>query len=251
MSDLILHSYKDKELKNAVAIVGFPGIGLASSIATGFLARQLNLETIAGFSSPEFPPYAMIQNGVPMPQIRIYAGDRECDIEGGMDFNCLVIVTSEFMPKVELHYQIAEAILHWLHEHGVKTIITLDSIPLFNPDEYVLLGAGSTPDARKLVTEYGITEFDEGMIRGISGVLLFEGANEGLDVMTLLGSARADMPDPRGAAKLMEPLEKMMPELKIDTEPLYKEAEELDKRIKSQLAADMPPDLPKDQVLYG
>lgn len=251
MSELILHSYKDKEMKNAIALVGFPSIGLVSSIATGFLARQLDLEIIAGFSSPEFPPYAMIQNGVPMPQIRIYAGDRECDDETGMDCDSLVVITSEFMPKAELHHPIVEAILEWLEERDIKTVITLDAIPLFNPDEYVLLGAGSTPNARETMSNYGITEFEEGMIRGTSGILLFEGANRGIDVMTLLGSARADMPDPRGAAKLMEPLGKMLPELKIDTEPLYAEADELEKRLMAQTSGGMPPELPKDQVLYG
>ena len=47
----------------------------------------------------------------------------------------------------------------------------------------------------------------------------------------MLGSAKQEMPDPRGAAKIMEPLAKMLPELKIDTEPLYKEAEDIEKRF--------------------
>lgn len=249
--NITLHSFKDKELKNAIAIVGFPSIGLVSSIATNFLARELKLEVIAGFTSPDFPPYTMIQNGVPLPQVRIYAGERDCEDESGVDCDSLVVITSEFMPKIEEHHIMAEAIMQWLSDNGVAMAITLDGIPLFNPDDYVLLGAGSTPVMRDLMKNYGIQEFEEGMIRGISGVMLFEGANKGIDVITLLGSARADMPDPRGAAKLMEPLSKMFPELKIDTEPLYTEAEELDRRIKAQNAGEMPPELPKDQVLYG
>ena len=78
---------------------------------------------------------------------------------------------------------------------------------------------------------------------------MFEGANRGIDVITLLGSAKPDMPDPRGAAKLMEPLGKMLPELKIDTEPLYQEADELEKRMVNPAAS--PPNLPRDQLLYG
>lgn len=249
--DLTLHSYKDKELKNTVALVGFPSIGLASSIATNFLSRELKLELIAGFSSPDFPPYAMIQNGIPMPPLRIYAGDRECDDESGMDCDSLVVITTEFMPKPEQHYFVANAVLDWLQEKNINTVISLDSIPLFAPDEYVLMGAGSNPVARAMMSSFGITEFEEGMIRGISGILMFEGANRAMDVITLMGSAKADMPDPRGAAKLMEPLTKMLPELKIDTEPLYAEAEELDRRIKAQMPSDAPPELPKDQVLYG
>lgn len=251
MNDMILHSYKDKELKNTIAIVGFPSIGLVSSIATNFLARELKLDLMAGFSSPDFPPYALIQNGLPLPPIRIYAGDRNCDEETGLNCDSLVVITSEFMPKMEQHYPIAISILEWLAQNNIKTIITLDGIPQFAPDEHVLLGAGSTPTAREIMKQYEIEEFEDGMIRGTSGIMLFEGMNRGLDVITLLGSARADMPDPRGAAKLMEPLGKMLPELKVDTEPLYAEAEELDKRIKNQAASESPPELPKDQVLYG
>jgi uncharacterized protein len=246
-----IHTYREKELKNTIAVIGFPSIGLVSSIAASFLARELKLDPIAGLSSPDFPPYSIVQNGVPMPPIRIYAGDRECDDETGIDCDSLVVVTSEFMPKMEQHYPIAMTVLDWLSARNVKTVISMDGILQFASDEYVLLGAGSTPHAREMMKDYGIEEFEGGMIRGISGILLFEGYKRGLDVITLLGSARADMPDPRGAAKLMEPLGRMLPELKIDTEPLYLEAEELERRMKSQAVSEYPPELPRDQVLYG
>ena len=74
----------------------------------------------------------------------------------------------------------------------------------------------------------------DGMVRGISGMILLKASEIDLDVITLLGSAKQDMPDPKGAAKLMEPLTRLLPELKIDTEPLYKEAEEIEKKIRSQ-----------------
>ena len=134
--------------------------------------------------------------------------------------------------------------------NDIRTVITLDGIPQFPSGEDALLGAASTPAAREMMAQFGIEEFADGMIRGMSGIMLFEGKNRGLDVITLLGSARADMPDPRGAAKLMEPLGKMLPELKIDTEPLYIEAEELDRRFK-QTASGSAAGLPRDYALYG
>ena len=249
MDELIIHSYKDKELKNTVAVVGFPSIGLVSSIAANFIARELKLEMIAGISSPDFPPYALMQNGVPMPPIRIYAGNRNCDDDTGLNCDGLVVITSEFMPKMEQHYSIAMTILDWLVANDIRTVITLDGIHPASQGDHVLLGAGSTEAAREIMKKYEIDEFVDGMIRGTSGVMLFEGANRDIDVLTLLGSAKADMPDPRGAAKLMEPLGKMLPELKIDTEPLYTEADELEKRMTGQPNA--PPQLPRDQLLYG
>ena len=246
MEELIIHNYSDKKLKNAVALIGFPSIGLVSSIATNFLSRELGLNLIAGMSSPEFPPYAVIHNGIPLPPLRIYAGDRECD--DGMKCDGLVVITSEFLPKPEMHYPIAMALLDWLHEHDVNTIITLDGLPQ-NENENILVGTGSTQMSMEIMSKYGINSMQDGLIRGISGIMLYEGANRGVNVITLMGSAKVDMPDPRGAAKLMEPLSRMLPELKIDPEPLYAEAEEIEKRMKG--GQPEVKELPRDQVLYG
>ena len=246
MEELIIHNYSDKTLKNAVALIGFPSIGLVSSIATNFLSRELGLNLIAGMSSPEFPPYAVIHNGIPLPPLRIYAGDRECD--DGMKCDCLVVITSEFLPKPEMHYPIAMALLDWLHEHDVNTIITLDGLPQTD-NETILVGTGSTQISMDIMNKYGINSMQDGLIRGISGIMLYEGANRGVNVITLMGSAKVDMPDPRGAARLMEPLSRMLPELKIDPEPLYAEAEEIEKRMKS--GHPEVKELPRDQVLYG
>ena len=236
MSDLTLHTYSDMCSKDAVAIVGFPSLGLVSSIATGFLAKELKLDLIAAVSSPAFPPYAIVQGGVPMPPVRIYGGCRkkDCDCEGGIDCEDLFVITSEFVPKPEQTYEIASMIVDWCLKNNVSKIITLDGIPLFGPDMYSIIGVGSTENARKMMREYNIDSVDDGMVRGISGMMLLKSSDIDLDVITLLGSAKQDMPDPKGAAKLMEPLTRLLPELKIDTEPLYKEAEEIEKKIRNQ-----------------
>jgi uncharacterized protein len=80
----------------------------------------------------------------------------------------------------------------------------------------------------------GLHDLGEGLVRGITGVMLYEGAHSGTDVMSILCPANPALPDPRAAAKLLEPLSKIIPELKMDVDPLYKEAEEIDIRMKSQ-----------------
>lgn len=245
MDDLVYHDYNGMELKNAVAIVGFPSLGLVSSIATSFLAKELKLELIGAVSSPAFPPYSIVQNGIPMPPVRIYGGCRGCFDERGIDCEELVIITSEFVPKVDQMSDVANFVVDWCLKNNVHTVLTLDGIPQFEPDQYSIIGIGSTESARKMMKDYEIESLDDGIVRGISGLMLSRAADEDLDVITLLGSAKQDMPDPRGAAKLMEPLSKMLPELSIDTEPLYKEAEEIDKRINSQLLQQ------EDRTIYG
>ena len=151
--------------------------------------------------------------------------------DGGIDCEDIVVITSEFVPKTEMFTALADVIVQWCHDNNVHTVITLDGIPQFTPEQYDIIGVGSTERARELMNTYGIESFDEGMVRGLSGMILVKAVDEDLDVITLLGSAKQEMPDPRGAAKIMEPLAKMLPELKIDTEPLYKEAEDIEKRF--------------------
>jgi uncharacterized protein len=246
MDELVFHDYNGMQLKNAVAIIGFPSLGLVSSIATSFLAKELKLDLIGAITSPSFPAYAIIQNGIPMPPVRFYGGCRDCFDDHGIDCEDLVVITSEFVPKPDQLSDMADMIIDWCIKNDVKTVITLDGIPLFEPDNYSIIGVGSTEAARKMMKDYNITSFDEGMVRGLSGMLLVKAADEDVNVITLLGSAKSDMPDPRGAAKLMEPLSRMLPELKLDTAPLYTEAEEMDKRINSQQSYDG-----QDRVLYG
>jgi len=217
---------------------------LAGSIAANFLARSLELEVVAGIASPNFPPYAVVQNGIPLPPIRFYAGSRKCDDEG---VNCdgLIVVTSEFMPKIEQHHPLAVTLLDWFKENNVRTVICLEGIPFFDPDTGIV-GVGSTKTAKDIMERYSVEKLEDSIIRGTSGVMLYEGYMRDMDVIAILGPARADLPDPRCAAKLMEPLARMLPELKIDTEPLYKEAEEIEKRIEAHSAAGDGKD-----ILYG
>ena len=248
MNDLVLHTYSDMRSDDAVAIVGFPSLGLVSSIATSFLAKELKLDLIAAVSSPSFPPYAIVQDGIPMPPVRIYGGCRKKDdcCESGIGCEDLFVITSEFVVKPEQTDEMASLIIDWCIRNNVSKVVTLDGIPLFGPDMYSIYGVGSTETARDMMKQYEIESIGEGMVRGISGLMLMKAADQDLDVITLLGSAKQDMPDPKGAAKLMEPLTRLLPELKIDTEPLYKEAEEIEKKIRSQQVHQY-----ENQDIYG
>ncbi len=247
--DIEYRSYKDCDLTDSAVIIGFPSLGLVSSIATNFLSREMKQDLIGGFTSSQFPPYCILQNGVPMPQIRVFSADRESDPEKpGVCCSKISIITSEFIPKPEQNHDIAMAVLGWILDNNVKTVITLDGIPMFTPDKYDLIAAGSTEHAREMIGQYGMELFSEGMVRGISGILLYECSVRGIDVISMMGSAKSELPDPIGGARLLEPIKRMFPEITVNTEPLYEEAEELNKRIGTK------PPLPSetdDSVLYG
>lgn len=234
MNGLTIHEYGGIEFKNAVAIVGFPSLGLISSIASSFLAKELKMDLVAAVSSPDFPPYAIVQNGVPLPPVRIYGWERKGEKkEESIDYDSVAVITSEFVPKPEMNMDTADLIIDWCRRNDVRLIITLDGIPQLSSDANSIIGVGSTENARSMMKKYEIESFDEGMVRGLSGMILMKAAEEDVDVITLLGSARQDVPDPKGAARILVPLAKMVPELNIDTAPLFTEADEIEQKINS------------------
>jgi len=276
MSDMRTIEYDDRKFDNAVALVGFPSVGLISSIVTSFMARELNMVPVAGLTSSDMPPYCLIQGGIAYPPIRLYAcnGDSFCDddmdekisenkdTDSGTSFEStteepfeiskesiektlskntnsdtkprnLVILTSEFTPKPDQCYSIATSVLNLLEKRGIKDIIVLDGIPRYSENTSMLL-AVSSEGAGPMADLIGVKKLTEGLVRGTSGVMLYEAPNRGMNVVDILCPANTQVPDPRAAATLLEPLSHVFPQLKIDSTPLFKEAEEIEKKMKAQ-----------------
>jgi predicted ATP-grasp superfamily ATP-dependent carboligase len=69
------------------------------------------------------------------------------------------------------------------------------------------------------------------MISGVSGVLLNEGRWQFYDVITLLAEARVAIPDAHAAAKLLETVDALLPEIELDLEPLKEQAKALEAHL--------------------
>jgi uncharacterized protein len=250
--EIFIHEYKKGIYPNAMVIVGFPSAGLISSIAANFITRTLKLERVATIISRDFPPYALVHEGQPAPPVRIDAGTRTCD-GAGEQCDRIAVITAEFMPAPPLVRPLAELITTWCKDKGISTIVALEGMSVGdNPQEKEPMGVASGAKCRKMLTDYNVKELQEGMVSGLSGVLLYEGERLGIDTVVLLGPARQDYPDARGAARLLEIIGRMLPELKLDPEPLFKEAEQIEKEMKAAMEsmrrATKPPE---DQMIYG
>ncbi|MCL1978584.1 MAG: PAC2 family protein [Methanomassiliicoccaceae archaeon] len=247
MAEMKVIRYSEQKYYNPVAIVGFPGVGLVGSILTSFVIRELDMEVIAAVTSPEFPPYTLIQNGNPYPPIRVYGCKRENTSEYCGD---LIIVTSEIAVRPEHHYDLNETLMGLFKELGIVSVIALEGIAQFE-EEKNIFACGSSPASKERINELGIKRLDDGLVRGLTGVMLYEAFYSGMEMVAMLCPANPALPDPRSAARILEPLSKLMPELKIDAEPLYKEAEEIENKIKQQQEYGYSV-APKDiQQLYG
>jgi uncharacterized protein len=251
-NDLFIHEYKHLKLDRAMVVIGFPSIGLVSSIATNFIVKQMKLEKVAAIISDDFPPYSIVHEGNIIPPMRIHAGSRICD-EKGEKCEHLVVITSEFMPSPNLLRPVVDLIIEWGKKNDANTILTLEGVNMGdNPEQKEILAVATGERCKSMLSTYGLKEFNEGMVSGLSGVMLSEGDRLNQDVICLLGPARVDYPDARGAARLLEQVAKMLPELKLDPEPLFKEAETVEKELRSNLERMKSSSRRTDEsVLYG
>jgi len=254
MDDVEIIEYKEKDLSSSLLVMAFPTVGLISSIAGHFIIDTLKLKEIGTIVSKEFMPATVIHKSRPSPPVRIYAGNKKCGPGGRCEQ--ITVIISEFMPPYNIIKPLADKILDWADSKGIETIVCLEGTHAVGDKEkdMKVYGVGSNTEMKSLLKKYKIQETQEGMITGVNGVLLYQGVLMQRDVMCLLSEAHANFPDSRAAGNLLEKIDIMLPEIKIDPEPLYKEAEDIEKKIRSFMEQSKPtaPQLPPTPThMYG
>jgi len=234
--------YGDKKFKNPIAIVGFPTVGLVGSILCSYISREKKMDVIAGITSRDLPPYSLIQNGIPYPPIRIFGYSSETE-----DCNDILVVTSEISPKPEVCYDLAISVLDILRELNVTRTISIEGAPATEENAPIAI-CGTVKETIDEIAELGLQKLDEGLVRGITGVMLYEGKNLDMDITAMVCPANPNMPDPRSSARILEPLGKIIPDLCLESGPLFKEAEEMERKIKDEMKHEQNIDV---QQIYG
>lgn len=244
--DLQVHEFEDVDLTGATIIDGFPSVGLVSTITANYLIDVLELKQIGIMDSKYFPTVSIVRNGVPLYPVRIYAGKGVC------------VFISEFQPAPKLIRPIAETILAFAKRKGAATIISPEGLVLDQEGEeekeVAVYALGSTPATRDMLKEHGIEQFGNGIITGVSGVLLNLGKKENINAISILAEANPNYPDARAAAKVIEAIDKLLPGIKIDVKPLYTEAENIEKTLRMmQKQASPAQQNPQEEVpgMYG
>ena len=254
MDDIELIEYKEVDLSNSLLVIAFPTVGLISSIAGHFIIDSLKLEEIGAIISKEFMPATIIHKSKPSPPVRIYAGEKKCGPDGSCDQ--LAVILSEFMPPYNITKPLADRILQWADEKGCKIVVSLEGTHFIGAKkkEYKVFGVGSNVEMKDFLKKYKIEETQEGMITGVTGVLLYEAVLKKRDVICLLSEAHSSYLDSRAAGNLLKKLGIMLPEIKINPEPLYKEADQIEKNIRAfieQSKPTAPPMPPIPTQMYG
>jgi uncharacterized protein len=216
------------DLKGATVIAGFPSIGLVSTIAANYLIDALDLKQIGCLSSSHFPALSVVHTGEPLSPVRIYAGDNG---RGGK----IVVFVSEFKPKPTLINAISEAIMKWSKEKECSLLISPEGMVVEgkgaeDSKETEAYAIGSTEKARALLMEKKIPQFKNGIIAGVSGVLLNVGKQTDFDVISILAEAHPNYPDAKAAAAAINVMAIIMG-AEINVTPLYEESERIERQL--------------------
>ncbi len=271
--DIDIHMLKKVDLKGATVIDGFPSVGLVSSIVANYIVKALSLEQVGVLDSVYFPPLSLVRRSEPLDTVRIYAGPR---VGTDTSHDQIAVFISEFQPPPNLVRAIAGTMLDWLQQERCKMLFSPEGLVIERegggeneerpggegsgaqesrgaevPKDVETYGIGSTPRARGLLEESGIRLFQEGVITGMAGVLLNEGRRRDFDVIALLAEANPQYPDARAAAKVIETLDKLILHIRLDSGPLYEEAEVIEAQIKNiQKQTKVPKQTPAPHM-YG
>ena len=227
-NDVEIVDFEEVDLSGAMVIAGFPSIGLVSTIAANYLIDALNLNQIGCISSSQFPALSVVHTGEPLSPVRIYAGTQNTGKK-------IVVFVSEFKPKPNLINSLSEGIMKWSLDKKCKILISPEGMVVEGKGEednasIEAYAIGSTEASRKMLMEKNIAQFKNGIIAGVSGVLLNHGKQSDFDVISILAEAHPNYPDARAAAAAINIIALIMG-VEINVEPLYAESDRIEKQL--------------------
>ena len=212
-----------KKIKAPTVIEGFPGFGLVSTIATGFLIDHLKCEQIGKYWFEEMQPTIAIHDCKLVDPIGVYYDKK---------YN-LVIVHS-IAPVIKMEWKASDIVLDVAKEVGAKEIITLEGVGSQTQEEPKGFFYTSNPNHSKRFEKIGIDCLGEGIIVGVTAALLMNAPLKNIDVCSLFAETHSNLPDSKAAAKVIELLDQYLG-LKVDYKPLLKQAEEFEQKLRGML----------------
>lgn len=215
-------------------VVGFPTHGLVGSIAAGFLVEALNMVRVARVESDGLPPTVVMLDGLVDSPIRIYSSGIVC----GPDKKCsqLLVAISDIQPEAPLLNPLARAILDWAEVKGVAMIFAIEGKPIVGAraEEEPCVVAMANLAGQPVLKSSGF-EAATGMITGFAAALLKVGIGRKIPVVCLVPETREDQPDGRAAARVIEAIRPLVPELSIDPAPLIEKAERMEADMRKSI----------------
>lgn len=256
------------ETKDATIFCCFPSVGMVSSIVAHYLIEKLELEFVGGVIDPNLPPLCLVQDGEPLPPIRAYAGTPICSPKLTKCDKVILLMSELIVPEPLVH-GIVDALFNWSKSADLAAGVLIDAfakqgmkssmngqepvVEYEGSEEVDVLGVGSTVKMRELLAALNIQPLEQGVIKGITGVLLGEGRRRGLDIMSIMVEADPRFPDARAAATLISHLNELLPAIDLDHAPLLEEAERIEEQVRSMVVGTGEPEstTSSSSMIYG
>ncbi|MDO5835141.1 MAG: proteasome assembly chaperone family protein [Methanobacterium sp.] len=207
-----------EDVENATVIEGSPELGLIGNIVGWLLVEELKMEEIGHIESKYFPPLAVLYRGVAIHPFRIYSADD------------VVLFLSDFVVPPNVTYDMTNVIVEWMKKNNSKELITLNSIAVRQKSNGVAAASNSLEGLKRL-GELDLPILPFGNINGLSGTLLTRSIASNIPASCLFAEVLNQYPDPRAAASVVDVLNRML-NIEVNSEPLLKEAEEIESRLK-------------------
>jgi uncharacterized protein len=214
-------------LNDAVMIAGFPGPGIVGAMSASYIIEQQKMHQIAYVDSDFIAPGVMYIGGRLRHPFRIYANK-----EGTA---CVLVCDA---PVILAGIRsLLSAVVKWAKDNDVREMMVLEGIVVSDLPEagrkpIVLSSNGMSDDYAYLgrIKDAASPAF----ITGISGGLLAACLSSGIPCTGLLIPSVRGIPDPEGAAILIEKANELANNpFKIDVRELRSEATELKRQMQS------------------
>ncbi|MFP3220476.1 MAG: PAC2 family protein [Candidatus Marsarchaeota archaeon] len=223
MQDVSLHLAKLDE-KVSTLFVGFPDAGLVGLISSTQIIHDGAFKNVGWIDLGDFmPPTAIVHSGLPFSPIQVYE-------RGGM-----AVISAEVPIPAEAAKPVGDLIMGLARKISANEIVTMGG--LASDDRYEeetqpsVYFVSSDPEGAKRLAQTGIAPLEGGLLMGTYAHLVMSGLKEGLAVNSFYANAYPRMPDPGAAAALLNAISRVYP-IKVDTENLIKQSEEIRLRTK-------------------
>ena len=263
-----------KKLNSPIFIAGFPGGGLVGSISTSYIINKLHMNQIACVESEFIVPGVIYAEGKLRHPFRLYSNE----------IGDICVLVCEAPVMIQGMYSVLDTVMKWALNNKVKEVMVLDlgieGLPDSKRTPIILSSDGTEADAANLIHDDDIDVknkeekvVDNGgsvypttaFIGGLSGGILASCLSNGIASKAILIYAARGIPDPDGAAILIESLGKIAnnESLKIDTQELREQGASLKTRMEKiiqsyaeqqqqgQQEQGASPKSVRDGVMYG
>jgi uncharacterized protein len=200
--------------KNPIIIEGFPGFGLVGTITTEFLLDHLKAELIGEFIYEELSPIVAIHSHKLVNPMAIWY------VPGKN-----IVILHTILNIKGFEWEIARQIMDLAKRMNAKEIIGLEGVATDDPNPESVKAYYYGNEKMK---QCGAEPVKESIIMGVSAALMVRHKK----VNCLFAAAHSQLPDSKAAAKLIEILDKYL-DLKVDYQPLLKQAELFETKIKN------------------